>query len=240
MSSSNTPTSDGSIPNTGEPPHDPPRVVIVEDHELLAQSLSFALRAEGFVAQRVFADSHDEILREVEHLGPQVTLLDLDLGDSLGSSTPLIPRLCALPTQVVMVTGVTDRVRLAEAVEAGATGLVSKEQPFDALVTAVRDAVALGSLLTQSQREALLDELRRQRREEAQRLADFHRLTAREQAVLAGLIDGKAPREIADDAVVSLDTVRSQIKSLLAKLHVHSQLGAVALARRAGWEPDGQ
>jgi DNA-binding NarL/FixJ family response regulator len=64
----------------------------------------------------------------------------------------------------------------------------------------------------------------------------FPRLSTREQAVLHELIDGRTAGEIAAEAFVSIATVRTQISAVLRKLGVHSQLAAVALARRAQWD----
>ncbi len=136
-----------------------------------------------------------------------------------------------------MLTGTTDRVRLAACVEAGAIGVVNKSVSFEQLMRAVRDAVELGSLLTPHQREDLLGELRRQRAADRQRLALFAALTPREQQVLASLMDGRSAEAIATEAYVSVTTVRSQIRSVLMKLGVNSQLSAVAKARAAGWHP---
>ena len=68
-----------------------------------------------------------------------------------------------------------------------------------------------------------------------ERLELFPALTEREQVVLAELIEGHCAEDIAKRAFVSISTVRSQIKAILQKLGVNSQLAAVALARRAGW-----
>ena len=65
----------------------------------------------------------------------------------------------------------------------------------------------------------------------------FEQLTPREQDVLAGLVRGLSAPAIADESVVSATTVRSQIRAILLKLGVHSQLEAVSLARHARW-PD--
>ena len=67
------------------------------------------------------------------------------------------------------------------------------------------------------------------------RLRLFATLTEREEVVLAELLEGHCAEEIAKAAFVSISTIRSQIKSILQKLGVNSQLAAVALARRAGW-----
>jgi two-component system, NarL family, nitrate/nitrite response regulator NarL len=211
------------------------KVMIVEDHELLAQSLTVALAGEGMDVERVVASSPAEVLEGADRVRPAVVLLDLDLGATVGSSVPLIGPLRELGTLVVMLTGVTDRVQLAECVEAGAIGIVSKTESFTHLVESVKEAVALGSLLSHGQRDELLRELRRQRADQEQRLKAFERLTPRERDVLAALMDGRSAEAMAEGWVVSLATVRSQIRSVLMKLGVNSQLAAVALARRAGW-----
>lgn len=215
------------------------RVLIVEDHQLLAQSLAFRLREAGMEVVICPVRSGDEILEAARANEAEVVLLDLDLGGAVGSALPLIEPLHSLGARVVMVTGVTDRVRLAECVEAGALGVVSKAEGFDRLVEAVEDVVELGRLISPNQRQELLAELRRQRAERQRELADFERLTHREREVLAALIDGKAAETIAEDFVVALSTVRSQIRAILTKLGVNSQLEAVALARRAGWDASG-
>lgn len=75
----------------------------------------------------------------------------------------------------------------------------------------------------------------RLRAEDELHLAPFRRLSPSEQGVLAAMVDGKAAEVIAAERFVSLTTVRAQIRAVLRKLDVHSQLGAVAMARRAGW-----
>ena len=62
-------------------------------------------------------------------------------------------------------------------------------------------------------------------------------LTTREREVLAHLMLGRTVREIAARSVVSEATVRTQVKSILAKLEVTSQLAAVGLAHHVGWRP---
>ncbi len=215
-------------------------VLIVEDHELLAQSLVFALRAEGVQAEAFKPESLEQILEVATDLRPTVVLLDLELGSEIGDSIPLITPLEQLGAQVLMVTGVTNRVRLAECLEAGATGLIDKATPFDQLVEAVREVAELGSLVPPAQRHELLGELRRQRAADRARQEPFERLTAREQHVLAGLTEGKSAEKIAEDSFVSLATVRSQIRAILLKLDVNSQLAAVALAQRNKWVPPDQ
>lgn len=215
----------------------PVRVVIVEDHELLATSLVLALRQQGLQAEALLGPDADEIVATVHRLAPVLVLLDLDLGPTLGSGVGLIRPLLAAGARVVMMTGVVDRVQLAACVEAGASGIVSKTAGFGELVDAVRRAVDGEELFTVGQRHRLLQELRQRRQADHDRLAPFERLSPREQAVLAGLVAGETAETIANRSFVALTTVRSQIRSILLKLGVTSQLAAVALARSAGWPP---
>lgn len=69
--------------------------------------------------------------------------------------------------------------------------------------------------------------------------ADLERLTRREHDVLAGLVAGQAPKEIAASLGVAVPTVRTQIRQLFAKLGVNSQRAAVAVALRSGFSPLG-
>jgi two-component system nitrate/nitrite response regulator NarL len=210
------------------------RVLVVEDHTLLAQSVTVALTIEGF---EVFRPEHldaDAILAAAVAHRPGVVLLDLSLEDAV-SALPLIPPLRDLGAAVVVVTGVTDRVRLAECVEAGALGIVGKHESFEALIAAVSEAAQLRALLSTGQREELLRELRHHRADTTRRLEPFGRLTRREREVLRALVDGQSAEVIAKQSFVSVATVRSQIRSVLSKLGVNSQLAAVALATRGRW-----
>jgi DNA-binding NarL/FixJ family response regulator len=215
-------------------PEGPVDVVIVEDHELLAQSLALALRARDLHVVISPAVTADPVITLVRDHRPRLVLLDLDLGEH-GPSVPLISRCVDEGARVLMLTAVTDRARLAACIEAGAVGVVAKAQPLDELVSAITEVIEQGTALSYGQRQQWLAELREHRSLEAHRLEPFARLTERERQVLAALLDGLSADRIAEEWVVSITTVRSQIRSILLKLGVNSQLQAVAEARRAGW-----
>ncbi len=210
------------------------RLLIVEDHSLLAQSLRLGLQEEGLEARISSLRSPDDVVAEAE--GVDIVLLDLDLG-GLGSGRDLVVPLREQGAEVVILTGTRDRTDIAEAIERGAAGYVTKSESFDDLLQAVSELAELGRLLTRNERDQLIGELQASRAAERRRREAFAALTETEQQVLAGLMEGKSAHDIAEDRVVSLATVRTQIRSLLRKLGVGSQLAVVALARRAGWEP---
>ena len=213
------------------------RLLIVEDHELLSGTLVLALRQRGLQVEAVTGPDAAVVVARAAQLAPVLVLLDLDLGPALGDGVDLVRPLVDAGARVVIMSGDTNRARLGACVEAGASGVVSKASKFDDLVEAVEHSAQGGQLLREDERQSLLAELRASRRATQQRLAPFATLSPREQAVLARLMAGESAETIAERSYVSLATVRSQIRAVLQKLNVNSQLAAVALAREAGWTP---
>ena len=210
-------------------------MLIVEDHELLATSLAIALGDQGLDVETVAGPDPEAIVEAIRALAPVLVLLDLDLGPILGSGLDLIQPAIKAGGRVVIITGVGDRARLGACIEAGAAGVMDKAAGFTELVGAIHRAVGGESLMTDEEREDLLQELAAQRQAQWERSAPFVGLTKQEQAVLAGLVAGESVHAIAIDWAVPPAMVRSQLQSVLVKLGVKSQLAAVALARRANW-----
>jgi len=211
-------------------------VLVVEDHALLAQSLVIALNAEGCRAQVADLVDRATLLEQVRDSRPGVVLLDLDLG-VLGDGVTLVKPLTELGARVLVVSGTTDRRRLAETVEHGAVGFLSKTVHFEQLLSTVLDVVAQRPVLSTARRYELMSELRNARATRSRDFAPFMTLTPKERLVLSALAQGQRAETIATTSVVSAATVRSQIRSVLAKLGVNSQLEAVALAWSVGWFP---
>ncbi|QUQ71198.1 LuxR family transcriptional regulator [Kutzneria sp. CA-103260] len=207
-----------------------PPVLVIDDHAIVATSLVLALRAQGIPAKRCPVTSEAAIIAEAQ-AGEErgIVLLDMDLGLDVDGADLVLP-LKAMGWQVLVVTGSSSRNRIAAAVVAGAIGWVSKAAPFEELLQAAVAAAAGRSTLSERERRELV-ELNRGDRDRT-RLLD--RLTAREREVLDRLAAGQRAAKVAEEFVVSVATVRSQIRSILAKLEVGSQLEAVALARSGG------
>ena len=212
-------------------------VLIVEDHELLAQSLGAALEAEGLEVRLADLRAGSDVLAQARTVAPQTVLLDLDLGAAHEGGEALVPDLVAMGARVVVVSGSSDALRLGTCLELGAVAVLSKSRSFDDVLAAVRRAAAGDEVAPDAERQDLLAAMRRSRSAQTARLAPFLRLTPREAQVLALLMQGLAAEGIAERFVVSEATVRTQIRGVLTKLGVTSQLAAVAEAHRVAWEP---
>src|SRR2546423_6421632 len=108
------------------------RLVIVDDHELLATSLASMLRQLGLTAELACGPSVETVVEKVGQVAPALVLLDLELGPFVGSGSglELIRPLIEVGGRVVMLTGETQRHRLAACIEAGATGILPKSIGF--------------------------------------------------------------------------------------------------------------
>jgi two-component system nitrate/nitrite response regulator NarL len=225
-----------------------PLVVIVENHAVVAASLASVLRAWGWEPYALTLADQDgrgvleeagRILRQSESTmcGEAVAVVDLNLS-ALMDGVGLIAPLRLLGYRVVVLSGVTDRLRLAEALEQGASALLNKAAPMEELA-AVLAALRRGEQALHPERRAeLLLELQQARAQREPVLQALDLLTPAEAEVLDELCRGLLAGEIALRHVVSLATVRSQIHSVLLKLGVHSQREAIRFAMSARWSAE--
>lgn len=216
------------------------RLLIVDDHVLFAESLELTLTMEGYDVRRVppAGTAPAQLVGQVARFQPRLVILDLDLG-VMGDGTRLINPIARTGANVVVLTASTDEARWGDCVLQGARKVIPKTQPLNEILAVVRKICQGLPVMDAAERERLIELWSSQRQQERVLWERLDRLTPREKEVLGQLIEGHPVRVIARDSVVSEATVRTQVKTILAKLEVSSQLAAVGLARQAGWSPTG-
>ena len=222
-------------PSSDEPGRDgapATRVLVVDDHEVLASSLALVLDTEPDLTSVGVAGSLADARRLIGTTAPDVLLLDHRLPD--GDGVTAIPELRQLrPTLrvVVLTASAADHVLIA-AIEAGASGFVSKTRGLEEVTAAVRAAATGEAVISPELLTRLLPRLGR-------RSPTPHQdLTEREREVLGLVADGMTNAAIAEHLVVSVHTVRNHVANLSAKLGAHSKLEALSIAVREGLLPD--
>lgn len=224
--------------SAGHEPRPVAATVVIDDHTLLGDTVVRTLRREGFHADAVQPSSLAAVVERTAELAPTIALLDLDLGSAHFDGLDVIEPLLDLGIHVIALLSSEEPLLVAASVEAGAATVVSKSEPFAVMLEALK--VAARGEQARDVRE--LDQLRRLLRElrgsHAERLAPFRQLSPREREVLTHLMGGRSAESIASASYVSVATVRSQIRAVLTKLGVNSQLGAVAAATTSGWTAD--
>jgi DNA-binding NarL/FixJ family response regulator len=209
----------------------PVRVLIVDDHEVLASSLAMVLDDQPDLKSVGVAGSLEKARVMIPTTAPDVILLDHRLPD--GDGVAAIGDLRALrpSAQIVVLTASAADHVLVAAIEAGASGFVSKSRSLDELTAAVRAAATGEAVISPEMLARLLPRLQRHGRP---RPSD---LTEREREVLGLLADGLSNAAIAEQLFVSVHTVRNHIANLSAKLGAHSKLEVLSIAVRDGLIP---
>lgn len=205
-----------------------PRVLVVEDHAVSAEGLRLALSTMSYVVEASCGPTATDVLVHAQRFEPGCVLVDTHYRNGIESGVPLIGPLVAAGSQVILLTAERRRLVLAECLEAGAAGWIDRDANLDQVDEILRLVLAGQAVIGKTVRAALLDELRLDRERKARARSMLDQLTEREALVLAALSDGLTADEIAHEHVVALTTIRSQIRAVLQKLDVRSQLAAVA------------
>ena len=214
------------------------RVLIVDDHVLFAEALELALSLEGYDVRRIELPDEGGSMATLRSLAlranPRTVILDLDLG-RFGDGVNLISPLAHAHVNVVVVTASRDLGRWGECMRLGARKVLTKSGALQHALSTVRRLHQGLPVTTREELESLLDARSHQSRVDDDIRRRLDRLTPRERQVLEALIEGRTVRAISQDCVVSDATVRTQVKSILNKLEVSSQLAAVGMANQIGW-----
>lgn len=208
-------------------------MLICDDHELVAQGLAAVLSREADLEVVGVARSAAGSLEIATNDVPDVVLMDYELPDANGAeATKAIKNVHPTAAVVMLTSHDTDDV-LAEALDAGACGFLTKDTALADILSAVRRAATGETLITREMLSRLLPRLRRAKRPRR------WELTPRELEVLRLLSHAASNESMAEELSISVNTVRNHVANLMAKLGAHSRLEAVATATREGlldWE----
>jgi NarL family two-component system response regulator LiaR len=215
----------------------PVTLLICDDHKILTDSLSMVVDRDEqlrFVAPPV----HDpeRALELCEEHFPDVVLMDVEFkrGGMNGIEATRRIKEASPATNVVIMTAHDDERLLVEAVEAGASGFLGKDEPADEVLRSVKAAAEGEVLIDPATLARLLHQVTKEREQTREVQALFATLTDREWDILRHLARGRRNDDVAATLFISPQTVHTHVRNLLGKLGVHSKLEAVALAVRHG------
>jgi len=204
------------------------RILVYEDNDDLRDSLAALLKGTpGFELAGAFTNC-SEVEEQVSSLIPDVVLMDIDMPIVNGIEGLKIIRQIAPQTHVIMLTVFDDDSSVFDAISIGASGYLLKRTPPAKILEAITEVFQGGAPMTPVIARKVI-ELFKEKKHSPSNNFD---LTERELEVLKLIVDGNSVKLIADELSLSQDAVKSRIKKIYEKLHVHNLGEAVAKAFR--------
>lgn len=203
-------------------------IAIVEDDLQVREQLLVLLQAEfpeAVLSEFIDAESALENLRDA---APQIVLVDLNLPGMNGITFIRELKVMSPASQCIVLTVLDQPDTIFRALQAGATGYLLKSTPSEKIAEGIRDVFAGGSPISSQIARKVINAFT----QKVQASDHLQLLSRREKEILEKLGEGLRYQEIADGFFLSIDTVRSHIRSIYEKLQVNSREEAL---RKAGY-----
>lgn len=201
----------------------PITVSIVEDDPNLSKGLVRLLgQTQDILCQGCYANAEDA-LRELPHTLPEVVLMDINLPGMDGIECVKRLKETNPSIRIVILTIYENPERIFKALAAGAIGYLLKHNPSEGLLSAIRDAHHGGAPMSSQIARKVVQFF-----QSTTPANESEKLSAREREVLELLARGYLIKEIADQIGVGFGTVRTYVRRIYEKMHVHSRSQAVA------------
>lgn len=198
-------------------------VAIVEDDQVIRDGVENYLESREDMFCVMSVDSVEKLLKQIETKGnPEVILMDIGLPGMSGISGMKILNERFPETSIIMFTIHHDAQKIFQSLCAGASGYLIKNTPFSKISEAIRIVAEGGSFMSPQIARQVMDFFHEKQLQPADSI-----LTVREKEIVLGLVDGLSYKMIASQSNISIETVRTHIKNIYKKLHVHCKADVI-------------
>ena len=201
----------------------PITILAFEDNDLLRDSLSSLVALNpNYNLVAAYANVLQAKTQICQHK-PDVVLMDIDMPGRTGIEAVREIRTFDANMAIIMLTVFDDNTHVFEAIKAGASGYLLKKHISAKLFESITEVLEGGAPMSPSIARMVINNMQRPSE-------NPYQLTSREKEILTALSTGNSYKMIAAQFAISIDTVRTHIKKIYEKLHVHSQTEAVSKA----------
>lgn len=212
------------------------KTAIIEDNQETLNGLSLILnKAETLKVIGGFRTGESAI-QEIPIIKPNVALVDLGLPGISGIEVIKELRSLLPSLEMLVLTVQEDKGNLFSALKAGASGYLLKDSAPSEIIEAIEDVYNHCSPMSPKVARYVIEYFNEMRPggHTGAGLKSSPALTKRENDILSGIADGLTDKRLADKLFLSPHTVRTHLKNIYDKLHVHSKIEAVIKARKEG------
>ena len=215
------------------------KIAIVDDKRLNRLDRAKELEYNGEIKVIFTSQNGAEFLEKMKETPasshPEIVLMDIDMPEKNGIDTVRDAKVVYPDIEFLMLTVFDEYDKIFEAIKAGASGYLLKDENSDTLINYIEQVREFKTVpMSPSVARKALKLLSQDYEQKKDNLTQHFQLTPRETEVLKGLVNGYDYKEIAEQLFVSPNTVRNQITSIYQKLHVSNKVDAVKLAIKTG------
>jgi DNA-binding NarL/FixJ family response regulator len=215
------------------------RVLVADDQSMIRAGFRLLLTGEDDIEVVAEADNGLEAVDKAARFSPTVVLMDIRMPELDGIEATRRILAADDSTRVLILTTFDLDEHIYEALRAGASGFVLKDDPPEQLIAAIRTVAAGEALLSPAITRRVIRQFARTPKPEPPRQVD--ELTERELDVFRLVAAGLSNAEIGRELYISDTTVKTHVTHILQKLDLRDRVQAVVLAYRTGlFEPDGR
>ena len=219
------------------------KVLIVDDQELIRESLSIVLNMEEQLTVVGLAGDGNEAIQLCEKLSPDVVLMDINMPNMDGVAATKVIKENWSQTKVIILTSYKDVDYVVSALANGAEGYLLKSLHPRSLANSIRLVHSGGTLITKEMAASLINSQVHKEEEASsvnnkdrlQNLTQLYGLSEREVEVLKLLAQGLRNSDISERLFLSGGTVKNYISNIYAKLEVKGRREAANKAKNEGF-----
>jgi DNA-binding NarL/FixJ family response regulator len=203
------------------------RVGIVEDEKEVREAIRDYCNRQAGMRCEVSEESAEGFLARLnEQTVPDVILMDIGLPGLSGISAMRMVKQKYPNVNIIMLTVYMDSEKVFESLCAGASGYLLKTTPFQEIRSAIEMVHAGGAPMSPQIARRVIEHFQQNRRKEGAPL------TLREQEIVQGLVEGLSYKMLASRMNVTIETIRTHIKNIYQKLHIHSKAEVIGKSLR--------
>lgn len=217
------------------------KIGIVEDQARIRENLKTRLSFYDEIEIVMEAENAEMALKRISKMNqqsrPKVILMDIEMPGKSGIEATRILKKDFPEMDILIQTVFENEEKIFQSIQAGASGYLLKDDPIQKYVESIKELINGGAALSPSIAIKVMNFVKNEedsKAQKAKKAQDEFSLSDREVDILKGIVEDLTEHQIGEQLFISPHTVRTHIKNIYKKLHVHSRASAVRFAITKG------